>query len=147
MAGPYAEDMPYWKTGASAPDTWIDRAQVAILQAGGRAISNAYGRDGSGRAAFMLTFELAGEQYRIVWPVLPLRARSEKTIKASERSARIQAATMLYHDTKARCLAARVLGARVAFFSFLLLPDGRTAGELAAPELAAHYPRMLAAPQ
>lgn len=52
---------------------------------------------------------------------------------------------MLYHDTKARCMAAKVLGSRAAFFNYLLLPDGRTAAQIAAPELLNLYPKMLTA--
>lgn len=40
-------------------------------------------------------------------------------------------------------LSPRNLDLRAAFFNFLLLADGRTAGEIATPELAEMVPKML----
>ena len=135
---PYAEDVNYWKTGKSAPDVWIEKAIREIASAGGEVRGEGFGREAStGRAAFMLSFDLGGERFKIVWPVLPTR-------RGEEYSARRQAATILFYDVKARCLSAKVLGARAAFLSFLLLPDGRTAAQLAAPELMEAIPRILA---
>jgi hypothetical protein len=135
----YAEDVGhYWRTGTSSPDTWIDKARREIAAANGEVLGEAFGRDEMGRAAFLLEFSFDGERFRIVWPVLESRTGNEK-------AARIQAATFLYHDVKARCMAAKVLGKRAAFFNYLLLPDGRTAAQLAAPELVNLYPKMLTA--
>ena len=50
---------------------------------------------------------------------------------------------MLYHDIKAKAVAAKVHGARAAFFQYLLLPDGRTAAQAAAPELTSLWPKLL----
>lgn len=138
MAGiPYAEDVNYWQTGKSSPDTWIDNAQREIKSIGGKILGWAFGMESStGRAAYMLEFELTGERFKIVWPVLPTRSGK------NEVSARIQAATMLYHDVKARCVSAKVIGKRTAFFSYLMLPDGRTAATVATPELAIQLPEM-----
>ncbi len=136
MSEVYAEEVNYWKTGQSAPDTWIDRAKKEIAAAGGKVIGEAFGSDDQGRAACLLEFRFSGERFRVVWPVLKSKTKNE-------RAARIQAATMLYHDIKAKCVAAKVHGARAAFFQFLLLPDGRTAAQLAAPELTTQYPRLL----
>lgn len=135
---PYAEDLNYWRTGNSAPDSWIDRARREIVSVGGKVVQEAYGSE-SGRAAFLLAFQIAGESYRVVWPVLRSRA-------GNDRAAKIQAATFLYHEIKARCMTAKVLGARASFFNYLVFPDGRTAVQLSAPELADRYPRLLAAP-
>ncbi len=49
---------------------------------------------------------------------------------------------MLYHNVKSRCVAARVFGARWAFMAELVLPDGKTAGQLSAPELVAMLPKV-----
>lgn len=137
----YAEDLNYWKTGASPPDTWIAKAEIRA--AGGRVTAELFGADTSGRGMYALEFELPDpngkERYRVKWPVLPCRSPSA----ANERAARIQAATMLHHDIKSRCVAARVLGARAAFLTFLLLPDGRTAADASTPELAERYPKLL----
>lgn len=133
-----AEDVNYWKTGTSAPDTWIERAKSEIWAAGGSTLGEAYGRDSEGRAAYLLEFAFDDDRYRAVWPVLTSRTHNE-------RAARIQAATMLYHDVKAKCVSAKVHGARAAFFQYLMLPDGRTAAQLAAPELTQQYPRLLTA--
>lgn len=140
MELPFAEDVPYWKTGQSSPDTWIEKAKRTITQFGGELLAEGFGCEhGAARSAFLLAFRLDGEEFRITWPVLPTR-------HGSELSARRQAATMLYHDIKARCLSARVLGARMAFFAWLRLPDGRVAGQLALPELQSVLPAMLTAP-
>lgn len=77
--------------------------------------------------------------FKLMWPVLPSR---EGNVKA----ARIQAATMLYHDVKAKVVTAKVLGTRAAFFQYLLLPDGRSASEATTPELANQIPQLLALP-
>jgi hypothetical protein len=131
-----AEDVNYWKTGSSAPDTWIDRAKKEIAAAGGKVIGEAYGSDNTGRAAYLLEFSFSGERFRAVWPVLPSKTKNE-------RAARIQAATFLYHEIKARCMAAKVLGVQASFFNYLVLPDGRTASQLAMAELIDRYPKLL----
>lgn len=133
---PYAEDINYWQTGKSAPDAWIEKAKREIAHIGGKIVGEAFGKDAiTGRAAYMLQFILDNEPFKIVWPVLPTRG-------GREQAARIQAATLLYHDVKARCMAAAVLGKRAAFFSFLALPDGRTMADVATPELASALPDM-----
>jgi hypothetical protein len=131
----YAENVNYWKTGTSAPDTWIDKTKAEIRAAGGEVVSEAFGNQG-GRAAFMLEFAFGDDTFRAVWPVLPSKTKNE-------RAAKIQAATMLYHDVKAKCVSAKVHGVRAAFFQYAVLPDGRTAAQVAAPELIELYPKML----
>jgi len=147
MAKIYAEDLNYWKSGTSSPDTWITKVKAELRAAGGRIITEFFGADDSGRAGFALEFELHSpngkDRYKCQWPVLPCRVAST----TNERAARIQAATALYHDVKARCVAAKVLGIRAAFLTFLVLPDGRTAAQAAAPELVERFPRLLPAPQ
>lgn len=132
----YAEEINYWKTGTSSPDTWIDNAKKEIATAGGKVLSEAYGSDSTGRAAYMLEFAFGDERFRAVWPVLKSKAGNVK-------AARIQAATMLYHDIKAKCVTAKVHGVRAAFFQYLMLPDGRTAAQVATPDLVTLYPRLL----
>lgn len=140
MKQPYADEVNYFKTGTTAPDTWIDNAKKEIRTAGGKILSEAFGKDETGRAAYLLEFAFGSERFRAIWPVLPVKKPTD------ERAARIQAATMLYHDIKAKCVSAKVHGLRAAFFQYLALPDGRTASQLAMPELSAAYPKMLAAP-
>lgn len=131
-----AEDVNYWKTGTSAPDTWLDKTKAEIKAAGGKIGPSAFGDDGTGRAAYMLTFSFGDQTFRAVWPVLPSKTKND-------RAARIQAATMLYHDVKAKCVSAKVHGAHAAFFQYAVLPDGRTAAQVAAPELLELYPKLL----
>lgn len=134
---PYAEDIGhYWKTGQSSPDTWLEKARKIIADIGGIIETEGYGSS-SGYAAFMLTFSIDGQRFKVIWPVLPIRYGSK------EIDARRQAATLLYHDIKAKAMTASVMGTRVAFFSYLSLPDGRTASELATPELSEHFPMQL----
>ena len=131
-----AEALPYWQTSKISPDTWIDKAKREISRAGGKVLAEGFGADATGRSAFMLGFEIQGDRFRLTWPV----TRSRSGLVASER---IQAATMLFYDVKSRCVASRVLGSRVAFFSYLVLPDGRSAAELAVPDLAKAFPALL----
>jgi hypothetical protein len=136
---PYAEDINYWKTSSSAPDTWIYKAKNLIRDFGGQCLSEAYGRDADDRAAFMLQFQIGEDVFKIIWPVLPSRGNQDLAAKR-------QAATMLYHDIKAKCLSAKVLGARAAFFSYLMLPDGRNTSEASDAELMAGVPALLSRP-
>ena len=136
MKLPYAEDINYWQTGTSAADTWLDKAKKEIKAAGGKIGNEAFGRDEAGRAAYMLDFSFGAEHFRVVWPVLPSKSNNE-------RAAKIQAATMLYHDVKAKAVSAKVHGARAAFFQYLLLPDGRAASAAADPELTQVWPKLL----
>lgn len=142
MSLPYAEDINYWKTGHSDPDKWIERATIQIENLGGQIISWAFGNDAlTGRAAYMILFQIDEDRFRCVWPVLPIKKIKDE--KKDTKAARIQAATMLYHDVKQRCITSTVIGARSAFFSNLLLPDGRTASEASVPELTKGIPQFL----
>ncbi len=134
---PYAEDINYWKTSRSFPDAWIDKSKSQIEKLGGTVLAEAFGNEpATGRAAYMLQFEIHGNGFKVVWKVLPTKSGNEK-------AARIQAATMLYHDIKAKCVSATVKGARTAFFEYLLLDDGRTAPEATMPELAEGLPLLM----
>jgi len=135
----WAENINYWKTGRSSPDTWIAKARRELESVGGVVTGEGFGQDTrTGRAAYMLAFELEDLPYRIVWPVLLSK-------NGDHLAARRQAATALYHDVKARCVSLRFLGSG-AMFGYLVLPDGRQAATVSAPELAQMVPtRLLAA--
>lgn len=140
---PYAEDVNYWRTGQSSADTWIDKARSEIAAAGGKTTGMAFG-DSNGRAAYLLDFTFGDQRFRAVWPVLPTRSRKD----TDNRAARVQAATMLYHDIKAKAIAAKVHGFKAAFFQYLALPDGRTASQVATPDIGNLMPSfLLSAPQ
>lgn len=133
----YAEDLNYWKTSKRSADTWIEMAQREIEKAGGLFHGEAFAADAAGgRAAYVIKFSLAGDDFRITWPVLESKS-------GNGQAAKVQAATMMYYDIKARCLSARVLGARVSFMSFLILPDGRTAGQASSDDFMRMMPKML----
>lgn len=133
---PYAEDVGhYWQTSQSSPDVWIDRAKRIIQDLSGEIMADAYGSS-AGRAAFMLSFKIKGQAYKVIWPVLP-------SATGKDAAAKRQAATMLYHDVKAKAMTASVLGVEVAFFSYMMLSDGRVSSELARPELADAFPKLL----
>lgn len=51
---PYAEECNYWKSGTSSPDTWIERTKKLIIGIGGKVQGEAFGKDGSGRAAYVI---------------------------------------------------------------------------------------------
>ena len=112
------------------------RRKKQIVKLGGKIKGDGYGSDDQGKAAYMLLFEIEGERFKVVWPVLQSKGKNEK-------AAMRQAATMLYHDVKAKCLSALVWGPRAAFFQYLLLPNGVTAAELSTPELLEFVPEVL----
>ena len=122
----WAEDLPYWKTSQSSPDTWIDKAKLQIDRAGGTILSEGFGAS-EGKSAYMLRFEVGGSSYRIVWPIA-----ESKFIEPANfvNHARRQAATMLFHDVKSMCIKARAIGFEVAFFSHMELPNGKVANEM-----------------
>lgn len=133
---PYGDEVPYWKTGRSSPDVWVEKTKSVLFRLGVKQVDEAFGSV-NGRAAFMLAFESQGEKFRVCWPVLRVRKPED------EPAARIQAATLLYHDCKAKAVAASVLGLRTAFFAHVALPDGRTMADIATPLLAAQFPKLL----
>lgn len=138
---PYAEDVNYWKTSKSSADTWITQTREIIEGFGGKVEQYIFGEDTrTGQAAFMLGWSINGDRFKIVWPVLPTKS-------GNERAARVQAATFLHHDCKAKAIAATILGHRVAFFNQLLLPDGRLASEVADNELVKMIPTNLDHPR
>ena len=133
----YAEDVNYWKTGKSSTDTWLDNAKREIRAAGGKVAGEGFVSESlTGRSSFLLAFELQGEQFKMLWPVL-------KSKTGNERAAKIQAATALYHEVKAACVKAKFLGARAAFFAYLLTPGGQTISELGSQELGRALPMLL----
>ena len=118
MELPFAEDLGhYWKTGVTSPDTWIEMAKKLIKEINGEITAEGFGSIGT-QAAYMLVFRINEDKFKVVFPVLYSRAGN--TIAAKR-----QAATMLYHDIKAKCMVAKVLGVKAAFFNYLMLTDGR----------------------
>ena len=133
-----AESVNYWRTSRRDPDTLLDLAENHIVDAGGKITARGLGMFG-GHEAVLLGFTIDGQDYRITWPVLPTRDDD----RAARRAARVQATTFVYHDVKAKCLAAQVLGWRTAMLPYLLTANGRTVAELSSPELERLLPRLL----
>ena len=131
-----AEDCNYWKSSNTAPDSWLQKTLAMVVKFGGIVLGSGYADDNeTGRSAFLIRFTLEGETFRILWPVLQSKS-------GDATSARRQAATMMYHDVKAKCGASQSLGVRVAFFAWVELADGRSACELATTELIETTPEM-----
>ena len=122
MKKKYAEDVNYWKTGNSAPGVVLERARKEIDKTGGTVMASGEVSDGEGGSAYLLAFTLDNDSYKVSWPVLESRS---KDVAAARR----QAATMLFYDVKSRCVTAKVLGARVAFTAFLVLPGDQTVAD------------------
>ena len=141
MSLPFAEEMNYWKTSRTAADAWLDKAEALIESYGGAVDSRAIGRH-HGSEAVMLGFRFGADVFRLTWPCLP--SKYGDTDASFAQASRRQAATSVYHDVKSRGIRFKIAGARVAFFEFQALPDGRVAGELAAPDLLSDVPKMLA---
>ena len=138
MSSLQATDLPYWKTGRSPPDEWLRKAKAQVEQAGGT-ITESGAIMQYGHEVVLLGFKMDGDTFRVMWPVL------EHEPKDNQAAVR-QAATMLFHDIKARCVSARVKGARWAFHGELMLPDGRQAGALDDGELMKCLPVMCRQP-
>ena len=133
---PFGEDIGhYWQTSQSPPGVWLDKTRKLIEGLGGAVLAEGFGSV-ENKAAYMMAFKIGEDNFKVGWPVLPSRTGK---VQASKR----QAATLLYHDIKAKVMTASVLGARVAFFSYMLLPDGRSSSELAEPELLNAFPLQL----
>ena len=133
----YAEDVSYWKTSSSSADSWLDKTVKLIKAAGGRVLTEGFIREsGTGRAAFLIEFLLQDNHFKLIWHVLKSRAGDEK-------AAKVQAATAMYHDVKAKCLRSIWAGARAAFLEWLLLPNGQTAAEAVSPDLLAAIPALI----
>ena len=132
----YAEDLNYWKTGKSSAGAWLKKAKGQIEKLGGQVLIQAEGMNPeTGKNVYMLHFTIDNENFKIIWPVLPTRTTNQANLSA----ARIQAATMLYHDVKARCITAAVLGSRRAFFAYYMLPDGRAAADAGNEDIARFF--------
>ncbi len=142
MKKPIPEELRYWKTSQSSPDGWIDKTIKIMKEYGAVFTGRAHGHDmTTGQEAYMMQFTLEEDHYKIVWPVLEPKQENDRN------AARRQAATMLYHDIKARIMYATVHGTRNAFLPMLLVTDslGRLLpmGMVATPELADAIPKML----
>lgn len=131
----YAEDVNYWKSGKTSPDTWILNTKKLIASVNGKVRGFAFG-EMDGKSALVLMFEIGDDKFKLTWPVL--ESRTGDTVSANR-----QAATMLYHDVKARVVAVKVLGPRVAFIPWLLLPTGQTVAETSAVDLVKQLPNLL----
>jgi hypothetical protein len=125
----FAENLPYWKTSRISADGWLQKAAREIDRAGGVILSEGFGSSG-GRSAFLIRFEVGDRTFRVVWPCSESKYTGHDLRAEFKNAARRQAATMLYHDVKAMCVKARVVGFEVAFFSHMEMPDGRVASEL-----------------
>ncbi len=138
MTSEEAKNLPYWKTGRSSPDEWLRQAVRLIEKVGGEVNESGIIMQ-HGSEVVLIGFKLDGDQFRLVWPVL---VHEPKENQAAVR----QAATMLYHDVKARCVAAMVKGARWAFHAEMILPNGKPAGSLSDEDLMKTLPEICRQP-
>lgn len=136
MKLPFANELNYWKTSRSPAGSWLDKSEAMITSHGGTVHLSAKGNHG-GYSAYCIEFAFGDDVFKAIWPVLPAQNDNDKP--AAER----QAATMLYHDIKARCMKIAIFSPRGAFFDMLKLPDGRLAGHLGTPELVEHAGKFL----
>lgn len=137
----YAEELNYWKSSTASADSWLEKAIKEIKRIGGAVLSSASVHMDN-RHGFMIHFTLGTDQFRIEMAALPCKNPSEDNLRA----ARVQAATILYHDVKHKCVMAKVKGARQAFAEHWLLPSGETvarAMEQGAGYLSSNMPMLL----
>jgi hypothetical protein len=116
----YAEEVNYWRTSSSSPDTWLDKTIKLIKSIGGEVDRHAIMNTKESSVIF-ISFSIEGDSYEITFPVLPCKKESDATLK----SAKVQASTALYHSVKAKIVYAKFLGVRAAFIDNLLLSDGK----------------------
>jgi hypothetical protein len=142
MALVYAEDVNYWKTSVKSPDSWLEDTKSLIQSIGGKILSDMIATM-DGKTAIMIQFQIADDRYKIVYPILTIRKEADRA------AAKRQAATAMYHEVKALIVSAKFRSIRGAFHSYLVLPDGRTAGDLSAHEIAEAIPTpfLLTAPK
>ena len=137
MKLPYAEDINYWKTSKSSPDSWIEKSVKQIETLKGKVLTHAFGQDPvSGNSAYMIMFEIGINTFKIIQPVLP-------TYHGEDAAARRQATTLLYHEVKSRCLRSAITGPQEAFFQYMILPDGRMTSQASIPEIVTGLPLSL----
>ena len=124
---PHAEDVNYWKTGQTAADKKLDATAKLIEDATAKLIEDVGGEIHMkmlgmmyGRSAVILGFTIDGIPHQIAWPVLETRKGEKDT-----RAARLQAATFVYHDVKAKVVSYQVLG--TAAFADIRMIEGQNA--------------------
>jgi len=122
----YAEDVNYLNTGKSNPDVWIERAKKEIRNISGKILQSGYAEQ-NGQAAFLLKFQIGDDTFDIKWQTLP-----GHYARTTELMRKRQAATLLFHDVKHRCVMAKIRGIRSTFLEYLTLPNGQTMGETVA---------------
>lgn len=129
MKKSHAEDLGhYWKTGRKHPDTILGDIKKMIESVGGT-IHTEMVATVNGETAYILGFRVVDDDYRINQPVLP--SRTDDLL-----SAKRQAVTALFHDIKAKVVSMKFRGVKAVFHEFLVLPDGRTASQVTAPEFS-----------
>ena len=133
-----AEDLGhYWKTSRKSSDAWMEATVNLIKKHGGTPLQSFSGIDMvSNRSAIMISFQMEGETFKITWPALESKTNNK-------RSSLVQAATLVYHAVKTRLLEAKIIGARSAFFGFLMLEDGRSMAEVSNHEIIEMIPPLL----
>lgn len=136
----FGEDVNYWKTSTKSPDSWLEDTKSLIQSIGGKILSDMIATM-DGKTAIAVTFIIAEDRYKIIYPILAIRKEADRL------AAKRQAATAMYHEVKALIVSAKFRGIRGAFHSYLVLPDGRTAGDLSAPEIVQAIPTPFLLPE
>lgn len=140
----YAEELNYFKTSKASADSWIAKAKREIMSIGGRVTGEAYLNDAdTGRAAYMLAFTLEGRLYSAKWPVMPTKRGTDQ----DQQAAKVQAATALYHDIKARVVTCKFREVSFAFLNYQVLPNGQTVAEAADSSMVEQLPILLQPPR
>lgn len=119
----YAEDLPYWKSGTQY-NRAIDEALNYIEKYGGSITAQGTATI-DGVTAIFIQFDMDGDSFRFVEKV----AQTKSSHETAKRAAKVQAAASLKHSIKARVNEAARHGARKAFLSSLILPNGKVAHE------------------
>ena len=135
----YGDEVNYWKTSTKGAESWLADTKKLIHDIGGK-VHTEMVASVDGKTAVMIGFAIEGDNYKVIYPALATR-------KEADRPAALrQAATAMYYEVKALVVSAKFRGIRGAFHSYLVLPDGRTAGDLTAPQIADAIPTAFLLP-
>lgn len=138
----YAEDSNYFGTSSRAAETWLEMAKKELMLVGGKDIRKAAVEEND-TAVYVIEFTLDGDTYRMSYPAMPCKKATSQNLK----KAKVQAATFLYHAIKARALDMKILGAKAAFGSFMLVDGLRTVSDVLTGTPSAALPILLNPPK
>lgn len=119
----------------------IDRSQSEIKQ-----ILTRYGATGfafaEGQGNAMVMFEISGRRivFKLPLPIIPTKDAGTLTTKRYEQACRSRwRALVLSIKAKLECVSSGITTLEQEFMAHIIFPDGRTVGQVMAPQIEAAY--------